>query len=322
MSKWLVSTARHCCLLALTIGVASASAGFALTSRNHAPWVSWAMSILVLGAVGLSAVLIRQLAFRVSFALEHQPGSVVLGNDLHDTALQSLILAHYVAETTVEDSHPLLTHLRRAQQETRHAILRTRIPDYGPNGLGEALGQLAWALSASDSLRITWRWDIPTTLLLPKNVVDLLYRAALECLAHATHRPEQVVTIRLRWVRREVVLRVEGLPEGGLDGVAKRVKSQAHFLDSPAVSTRTCSGAVVVRVPIHPHSAPTSQVIVGTPSEEWFAPNPPLRIEPEGLGVEPEELRVAAEELRVEKARHLPPLLQQRVTKGQEMTGV
>jgi signal transduction histidine kinase len=78
--------------------------------------------------------------------------------DLHDTVVQSLIVAGYLAEDDAVARPVVVEHIQRAEDELRTVVACTRPPDLVHGSLGAALGTLTRALAVRHDLEVEWGW--------------------------------------------------------------------------------------------------------------------------------------------------------------------
>lgn len=107
-----------------------------------------------------------------------------LADQLHDTALQTLVVAGHLARKYSGGDQGLTEYLEAAYHQTENVILRARTPALREEGLGAACGQLAETMERRDNLKIIWRWELPTYYKLSHPAASLIYRSLLETALH------------------------------------------------------------------------------------------------------------------------------------------
>lgn len=240
------------------------------------------IALLILASACAAIYLMRLLTTRVAQIIGRYSSAdpSFIAKQLHDTTLQSLTLANYVAEATVGENHPLREHLKNAHRQTHQTILRARAPEYGTDGLGEAAQHLADLLRTNYGLEVHWKWEIPPTLLIPRETADLCYHTIVECLLYAVETPEVTPVVSTNWERREIVLKVTNLATVGTAELERQVLAVNTHTDGVSVRFHryaTHRSALAVRIPLPPHSGQEDGIVCGTPTG-GFSPNstPPL----------------------------------------------
>lgn len=119
--------------------------------------------------------------------LESQTSARLAGR-LHDTAVQSLIVATHMARNGAElgiDTDDLADQLLAAQREVRDVILDARGPDVTRSGLGAACQHLHELLDLREGLQVTWGWHGQHDADLPTHVALLAYQFLQETLTNS-----------------------------------------------------------------------------------------------------------------------------------------
>lgn len=112
--------------------------------------------------------------------------SAQLANQLHDTALQTLVVAGHLARKHPDSDPGLAEHLEAAYHQMENVILRARVPELVEEGLGPICGQLADTFERRDNLKIIWHWELPPAYQLSHPASSLIYRTLLETALHLT----------------------------------------------------------------------------------------------------------------------------------------
>lgn len=116
-----------------------------------------------------------------------QQSAARLAGQLHDTAVQSLVVATYLARNG-DDDHSrevLADQLMTAERELRDVILGARPPSLtAVAGLGAACEHLHRLMDLREGLAITWDWVSHPAISVPEVTGDLAYRFLLEALSN------------------------------------------------------------------------------------------------------------------------------------------
>jgi signal transduction histidine kinase len=208
----------------LAIGGVLQLAAVAATAAAGAP----ILTVLAWTAVAALALAVPLLAVRVIRTVLHRAPAVAapvvdatpvdrllhlqevtaarFARQLHDTAMQSLVVAAYLARTSDNPAAEELTEqVLTAERELRDAVLDTRQVTSVRNGLGAACQQLHETVDARDGLQVTWSWrgapgtdiDYPAAMVAFWAIREALVNTAQHSGADRAHVDVRVVGDRL-----------------------------------------------------------------------------------------------------------------------------
>lgn len=101
--------------------------------------------------------------------------------DLHDSVVQSIIVATYLAEDEDTPREDLVGHLREAERQLRDIMVLTRPPDLTRGNLGTAVSSMTRSMQTRAGISVTWSWPEPE-LEVAEATAQTLYRFFQESL--------------------------------------------------------------------------------------------------------------------------------------------
>lgn len=215
--------------------------------------------------------------------------STRIAEQLHDTAVQSLVYASYIARGEGQGDQDLRESLSEqlvaAEREVRDVILNAREPDIQSSGFGASCQHLHLIFDVRDGLEIHWDWAARSTAMIPAVAAGLAYRFLQETLSNVAQHAgvgHAYVTVLIQVDRLIVSVQdngsgfVRGHSEIGATGRSRglQVLQARTSLMGGRMSVTTGAGdgtTVTLRVPID-HDVEQTMVRLGYAPGDMPAP--------------------------------------------------
>lgn len=250
----------HSKTLALAVGLALTGASLVVSDLFTTSLTprQLTVDVVLLATLGLSTAVLTRSGLHPPRRDDPEP---VLGMErqtaervatrLHDTAMQSLVVAAYLARTphcTPEHREVLAEQLMVAEQEVRDVILDCRTPDFTTLTLADAFVHLDHLVNLREGLSIAWQWIVPAQDAVSADVAVATYRFAHEMLfniAQHSGASEAIVIVEVEHGHLHVQVVDDGSgfdpktairPDGGLGQAVHRaslVGAQVQVKSAP-----------------------------------------------------------------------------------------